>query len=36
MGISREDILFHLLKNKVVPSGEKMRKNMKLILMSQV
>ena len=26
MGISREDILFHLLKNKVVPSGEEMRK----------
>lgn len=26
MGISREDILFHLMKDKVVPSGDEMRK----------
>ena len=26
MGISREDILFHLMKDKVVPSGYEMRK----------
>lgn len=26
MGISREDILFHLMKDNVVPSGDDMRK----------
>lgn len=25
MGISREDILFHFMKNKVIPSGDEMR-----------